>query len=204
MPQRFFLRYSLVLIVLAVCGATSGCYSPFAADRGALFGGATGAGVGALVGDAVGHPAAGALIGGGVGAITGGAIGQGIDQNRAANAALAAQINQQPPGGVTVDDVVSMTKAGVADELISSQIRSRGVARPITAQDVIVLQQQGVSPQAIQTMQSTPVPAPRVGPPVVGPGPYYGPPPPYYYPYPPPPYYYYPPPPVVGWRFSFR
>lgn len=136
-----------------------GCYSPYHADRGALFGGATGAGVGAIVGNAVGNTAAGALIGGGVGAVTGAAIGQGMDDIEARNrAAIAAHLGRQvPPGAVTVDDVMAMTQAGVSPDLIASHVRANGVARQLTSQDVILLHNSGVAPPVIQAMQHPPM-----------------------------------------------
>jgi len=191
MEHRF-----LVLRALCLLSATLavGCYSPYHADRGALFGGLTGAGVGALVGNAVGHTGAGAAIGAGVGALSGAAIGSGMDEIEARNAAhidaaMAAQ--QMPTGSVTIDDVMSMTKAGVDPELIASHIRTNGTVQPLSASDLILLQQQGVATSVIQAMQSSS--GPRVvaagGPPIVAAAP------PvvveeYYYPPPPPPYWY--------------
>jgi hypothetical protein len=177
-----------------------GCYSPYHADRGALFGGATGAGVGALVGNAVGNTAAGALIGGGVGALAGAAVGQGMDEIEARNrAAIEAQLGRQvAPGAVTVDEVIAMTKAGVHEDLITGHVRAHGVAAPLTAQDLIVLQNSGVPVPVIQAMQNPPQPVaqqPLSGPPLMAAPVVYGPP---VYPYP----VYYPPPPAVGFGFS--
>lgn len=191
MPGRFPAAIVAVVSLLSAAGAV-GCASPYHADRGALFGGVTGAGVGALVGNAVGNTAAGALIGGGVGAITGGAIGQGMDDVEARNRAeiAAAMGRQVQAGAVSVDDVIAMTKAGVHEDLIASHVRAHGVQRPLTPQDLIVLQNSGVSIPVIQAMQAMPMPqtqpvagAPAVvaGPPMVYPIAY---PAPYYYPAP--------------------
>jgi|SRR3990172_8639974 len=86
-----------------------------------------------------------------------------------------------------------MSRAGVDPRLITNYINTSGMAQPITAQDVIYLHQQGVSPDVIQAMQAPRVaqatPAVFVPPP---PGPVvveevvYGPPP-----YCPPPHYHY-------------
>lgn len=185
-------RRSLVLratILLAALPAV-GCYSPYHADRGALFGGLTGAGVGALVGNAVGNTGAGAAIGAGVGALSGAAIGSGMDEIEARNhaeieAALGAQV---PVGGVSIDDVLAMSKAGVDPELIASHVRTNGMLTPLNASDLILLQQQGVATPVIQAMQSSsgprviPASAPMVaGPPVIVEEHYYAPPPPYWY-----------------------
>jgi Glycine zipper len=185
-------RRSLVLraIVLAAATLAVGCYSPYHADRGALFGGLTGAGVGALVGNAVGNTGAGAAIGAGVGALSGAAIGSGLDEVEARNhaeleAALGAQV---PVGGVSIDDVLAMSKAGVDPELIASHIRANGMVAPLGASDLILLQQQGVATPVIQAMQSSAGPrvvasGPQVvaGPPVVVEEYYYAPSPPYWY-----------------------
>ena len=78
-----------------------------------------------------------------------------------------------------------MTRAGVAPELIMNHIHAHGMAAPLQASEIIMLQQQGVDPRVIATMQATPSPVagqPVVveggaPPPVVVEG-YYG---PYYY-----------------------
>jgi hypothetical protein len=201
MPDHVWRLATTAGLFLAAILSSVGCYSPYHADRGALFGGATGAGVGALVGNAVGNTAAGALIGGGVGAITGAAIGQGMDEIEARNrAAIEAQLGRQiAPGAVTVEDVIAMSRAGVHEELIAGHVRANGVARPLMAQDLIVLQNSGVPLSVIQTMQNPPqrvAQQPIPGQPVVVEERVYGPP---IYPYP---VYY--PPPAVGWGFSIR
>ena len=83
-----------------------------------------------------------------------------------------------------------------------NHIRAHGVAAPLQAGDLIVLQQSGVSSRVIQAMQAPPVvaagyPAPQAV--VAAPPPYWG--PGYGYPYPYPYPYYYRPwgPPRVGW-----
>jgi hypothetical protein len=174
--------------------ACTGCNSPYRADQGALFGGLTGAGLGALVGSASGNTGAGAAIGAGVGAISGAAVGGSLDEIEAANRAeIAARLGRPAPtGSVTIDDVIAMTRAGVAEEVIVTHIRNHGPASPPQAGDLITLQQQGVSPRVVQALQTAP---PQVAPPgvvVAEPYPvpapvYWG--PPYPYPYPPPYYY---------------
>lgn len=73
---------------LAVLAVVAGCSSPLTTrEKGALAGGAIGAGTGALIGSQVGHPGTGALIGAGVGAVSGAIIGdalQGAEQRAAA------------------------------------------------------------------------------------------------------------------------
>ena len=153
--SRYLVAFAPLMVLLA-----AGCQSPYHADRGALFGGLLGAGTGAIVGDALGNTGAGAAIGAGVGALTGAAIGQGMDEVEANNRAMiAAQLGREiRSGAVTFDDVVMMTQAGVDEELIVTHIRRNGMTRVPNAQDLISLQQQGVSVQVVKTMQEPPQP----------------------------------------------
>jgi hypothetical protein len=151
----------LVSLGLAVA-SLGGCCSPYHQDQGALFGGLLGAGTGAIVGSATGHAGAGAAIGAGVGALSGAAIGHGQDEIEARNRALIAQQlgRQVSAGAVRVDDVVAMTKSGVNEELIVNHIRAHGMIAPLQTNDLIVLQQQGISPRVVATMQACPPQAP--------------------------------------------
>lgn len=138
-----------------------GCQSPYYADRGAGVGALGGAGVGALVGNAVGNTAGGALIGAGVGALGGAMVGSAIDDVRAQNRAeIAAVLGRQvQAGAATPEEVIAMTRQGVAPALIQNYVRTSGMARPLTAQDVIVLHQNGVADDVIAVMQNPPQPA---------------------------------------------
>ena len=182
--------------LLAAITPLAGCASPYYADRGAALGGVTGAGVGALVGSSVRHPLAGALVGAGVGAISGAAVGTGLDQIEARNrAAIAATMGRPvPPGAVAINDVISMSEAGVSENVIINHIRYNGVQHPPQTGDLIALQRANVSPRVIEALQAPP--AQTVA----------APPPPAVYPPPPPPWgypvYYYPPPPPVGYGFG--
>jgi hypothetical protein len=182
------------LVCLSLVVFSFGCNSPYRSDQGALFGGLTGAGLGALVGSASGNTGAGAAIGAGVGALSGAAVGGSLDDIEAQNrAAIAARLGRPAPtGSVTIDDVIQMTRAGVAEDVIVTHIRNHGPAAPPQANDLIVLQQQGVSPRVVQAMQTaTPVAGPPPGVVVAQPYPvpapvYWGPgwgyyPPPYWY-----------------------
>jgi uncharacterized membrane protein len=155
-----FGRGALPLGCFLLLGSLAGCNSPYHADRGALAGGLGGAGVGALIGHATGHTGAGAAIGAGVGALTGAAVGGTMDDMEARNRAMIEQQmgRNVAPGAVTVVDVITMTEAGVAEELIVNHIRSHGMAAPLSSQDVIALQNSGVPTRAISAMQTTPPP----------------------------------------------
>lgn len=190
-------RRSLIAIVLLVPPLLAGgCASPYHADRGALAGGLTGAGVGALVGHSAGETAAGAVIGGAVGTLAGAAIGSEMDEMEARNRAMIeAQLGRQvATGAVTVDDVISMTRAGVSEDLIANHVRIHGVARPLQTADLIVLQNEHVSEAVVRAMQEPPVQQPVMvqaapaPPPVIVEEYPYGP-PVYYHAYPPPHYY---------------
>ena len=154
-------RSAYALILLAVGFAHVGRQSPFYADRGAGLGALGGAGVGAIVGNAVGNTAGGALIGAGVGALGGAAVGSAIDDVQAQNRAeIAAQMGRQVQvGAATMEEVVAMTRSGVSPHLIQNYVRTSGVARPVNAQDVIYLHQNGVPADTIAVMQSPPVQA---------------------------------------------
>jgi hypothetical protein len=189
--------------------AWGGCASPYAADRGALFGGLLGAGTGAVVGNALGSTGAGAAIGAGVGALSGAAIGSELDAQDARNRAeIEARLGRQvAAGAVTIDDVVAMTRSGVDEEVIVNHVRINGSAYPPQTADLIHLQNMGVSPRVIQAMQQPPMQRAvvREAPPVIVHeryyDPYWGPQPPYYY------HRHYhrhcgPPPPRVSWGVS--
>jgi hypothetical protein len=178
---------SLPLLLIVLATMSTGCQSPYHADQGALLGGLLGAGTGAVVGSAVGHPGAGAALGAGVGAISGAAIGSAQDEMEAKNRAMIAQQlgRQVAAGAVTPNEVIAMTRAGVNEELIVNHIRAHGTAAQLQSQDLINLQQQGISARVVATMQACP-PQPPVmvqeaaPPPVVVEGypyGYYGPPP---------------------------
>jgi Glycine zipper len=186
MMHRQMLWTALLPLLLTL---GTGCYSPYRADRGALVGGVGGAGVGALVGNAVGHPVVGALVGSGVGAVSGAAIGGAIDQSEANNRALIEARLGRPvaAGAVSVGDVINMTQAGVAENVMITHIQTHGMVGPLSAQDLITLKQFNVNPRVVQVMQVPPQAVARpviVGPvmpapvvysgPMVGPGGVYG------------------------------
>jgi hypothetical protein len=154
-------KASIAAALLPMLAASAGCRSPYYADRGAGVGALGGAGVGAIVGNAVGDTAAGALIGAGVGALGGAAVGGAIDDVQAQNRAeIAAQLGRQvQPGAATIEEVVTMSRSGVDPRLISNYVRTSGMARPLNANDVIYLHNNGVPTDVITVMQTPPTPA---------------------------------------------
>ncbi len=139
----------------------TGCQSTFNTDRGALFGGATGAVLGGIVGHQFHNTAAGAVIGAGAGALTGAVVGNKIDEGEARNRArIAARIGHPVgPGGVSIEDAIAMTKAGVDEQVIVSHVNNNGVIRPLNTADITYLTQNGVSSRVIQAMQNPACPA---------------------------------------------
>jgi hypothetical protein len=99
---------------------------------------------------------------------------------------------------VTVADVEALTKAGMGDDVIISQIRTSGAAYRLNAADIIDLHNAGVSNRVIQYMINSPAQAPVAQTVVAAPPPA----PPYYYPNPYPyPWWFWPP---VSFAFHFR
>ncbi|HXH83320.1 MAG TPA: glycine zipper domain-containing protein [Candidatus Tectomicrobia bacterium] len=83
-----------MVLTLTVATLAVGCSAPLTTrEKGAIVGGAVGAGTGAIVGSQVGHTGAGAAIGAGVGIVSGAIIGDAIQ----ANEQKAAQSPPPPP-----------------------------------------------------------------------------------------------------------
>jgi hypothetical protein len=172
------------LTILCLISTLPGCRSPYYADRGAVMGGLTGAGVGAAIGNANGNTGAGAVVGSAFGALTGALVGNEMDIMQAENQAMIDQrLAERSAGAATMGDVVSMTRAGLSDDVISNHIRTRGVASPPSTTDLIALKDAGVSDHVIRSMQEMgAVPPPLPARPVIvedryiaHPAPYYGP-----------------------------
>ena len=74
--------------LVSLAAFLGGCATPLTVrEKGALAGGALGAGAGAIIGNQVGHQGKGALIGGALGALGGGLVGDQMEgQNQRQNA----------------------------------------------------------------------------------------------------------------------
>jgi uncharacterized protein YcfJ len=153
----------LASCLLGAMIALLGCETPEGrTDRtasGALAGGALGAGTGAIIGSATGHAGQGALIGGALGAVTGGIIGQSIDQSQRdrlqeESPQTLQRVTQGQP--LTLADVKALTKAGISDEVIISQIRNSRTAYRLSTAEIIELKEAGVSNKVIDYMINTP------------------------------------------------
>jgi len=154
------------LVVVGCIGLTlitAGCETPEGrpdyTSSGLLGGAAIGAGTGAIIGGQSGHAGGGAAIGGLVGALAGGLIGSSMDQQQ--REALSRQspqtlqrVDQGQPLGLA--DIKALTKSGVSDEVIISQIRQSRVAYRLTTAEIIDLKDAGVSEKVIDFMINTP------------------------------------------------
>ena len=145
----------VITLVLAGCETPEGRQDRTA--TGALTGAAIGAGSGAIIGGR--HAGEGALIGGAIGALTGGVIGHGMDDvareriERESPQTLR-RIDQGQPLGLA--DIKALSKAGVSDEVIISQIRNSRVVYRLSTAEIIDLNDSGVSQRVIDFMINTP------------------------------------------------
>ena len=99
-----------ITVVVGLAVAIVGCSTPLTTrEKGALAGGAIGAGAGAAIGSQTGHAGTGALIGAGLGAVSGAVIGdaiQGTEQKQAAAAAPPPPVPQAAPTPLPPQPVV--------------------------------------------------------------------------------------------------
>lgn len=179
-----------IFVVLVIFLNVSPCCAQRYTRQGAVVGGATGAVIGGLIGKQTDKTTGGALIGGAVGALAGGVMGNKYDtdlarQRYAHQQSLYAQQQyytqhysqpqQVAQSGVSIADVISLSRSGVSDAVIISQVQSRGVQRRLEVSDIISLHQQGVSDSVISAMQNAPlvnqVSTIRAGQPIVVPQP---------------------------------
>lgn len=206
----FFSRRQMGLVVLLAIAVTFCCPNLGRAqwqtsEKGTLVGAAAGGAIGSAIGKKSGNPITGAILGAIGGGVVGNAIGEDVEQRRAYQQRnLYAQPAYQtyPAGnypvqnsGVTLDQVVTLTRSGLSDEVIISHVESNGFHQTLSANDLIILKNNGVSDRVIaalqrpQRMASPAVQAPTtiVRPPVVVeevhvvPGWYHRPPRPVYY-----------------------
>ncbi len=139
------------LLLLLQCG----CTGMNNTQQGAVSGGLLGAGAGALIGGATRHAGAGALIGGLAGSVVGSAIGNDRDRAedrqhaRAIAAANAAARNQ-----MRLEDIVHMAQRRTPDDIIIRQIDQTNSIFALTTNEILYLQDNGVSSNVISFMQS--------------------------------------------------
>ncbi len=135
-------------------------------NKGLTIGALMGALTGAAIGEHNDEPLAGAAIGTAVGALAGAAIGDSVDNDAARQQAYRQrQLDYQLAQAATMDQVISMSQAGLSDSVIVTHVQTHGVAYRLQPTDLIVLKQAGVSDPVIRAMQTarlatTPPPAP--------------------------------------------
>src|SRR5688500_85273 len=158
------LRFGILGLLGLVTAAGTGCSSMNNTERGALGGGVFGGALGTAVGAATGRPLAGAAIGAAAGTATGALIGNGVDKEEKrdreiaqAHALADAQAQAQRVG---IADVIGLSQAGQSDTVIINQIRNTRSTFQLTASDLDMLKNAGVSQRVIAEMQaSRPSPA---------------------------------------------
>jgi len=157
--KKILMRAAGVSVLIALAG----CQTPEGdTDRtatGALAGAAIGAGSGAIIGSQRGNAGPGALIGGAIGALAGGLIGNAMDQQQRETLSRTSpqtlqRVEQGAPLGLA--DVKALSKAGLSDEVIISQIRSSRTAYRLTTAEIIDLKDAGVSQRVIDFLINTP------------------------------------------------
>jgi hypothetical protein len=90
------------------------------------------------------------------------------------------RVRQVKPAGISAEEVVRLTKAGLSDSVVLEKIKSEGVAARPSAEQVVSLKNDGVSEAVVGAMLTAPVVEERTVE-VVYDYPYYS--YPYYYPY---------------------
>lgn len=169
-PRRF--GCAVVALACVVGGSVVPVQAQNNTQRGATFGGITGAIAGAIIGENSDKAGAGAAIGGAVGIVAGGLLGNASDKDVAYRNQQYAQQRQYqtqqqmattyavqpaPTGTVSYSDVVAMSRSGVSQNVILNQIATRGVQRQPAVSDIISLHEQGVSDNVIAAMQQAPL-----------------------------------------------
>jgi outer membrane lipoprotein SlyB len=143
--KRLWLLAGICTVLFCSCESKTG--------TGVLVGGALGAGTGAIIGGGEG-----ALIGGAVGVIAGGLVGAALDaQDRKIMQQKSPQTLQKLDRGdhLSIDDVKEMSKNGLSDSVIISQIEATGTRFELSPEEIIDLKNSGVSQKVINYMIQT-------------------------------------------------
>lgn len=175
MTRKFLAGLSILLVAQAAAVAQQ----PQGTRNGAVLGGVSGAVIGGIIGKQNDEIPEGALIGGAVGAVAGGLLGHAHDQRQRSYqqpqyAPPPPQYHRHPSNyntyrtvpsrttvvttpGVTVADVLAMTRNGVGESVIINHIYTKGLQRRIDTNEIISLHQQGVPENVINAMQQAPL-----------------------------------------------
>lgn len=149
------MKFRMLIVFAALTSLISaGCVSGPGARTGTAFGGLSGALVGAAAGANRGKSLEGAAIGALAGSALGGAIGNAADRDN--DRWMANQVAYEQDiraRSVSMDQVIQMTQSGLGDQVITNQIRTQGVAAPLSTNDLVMLKQSGVSDNVISAWQ---------------------------------------------------
>jgi hypothetical protein len=144
-------------VAVAVC--LGGCQSTgpnraLGTAFGGMAGGLTGAAIGTQEGKAPEGALFGALTGMAAGSAVGGALDNQVERDRmdAQQAANEANLN-----AISFEQVIQMTRSGLSDDIVASQIYNQGVVRKPTFGDLMMLKNNGVSDATIYALQNAPV-----------------------------------------------
>ena len=114
------------LFIILYCGVVitvSGCTANSHAERGTAVGGATGAVAGTMIGAQSGNAGKGAVIGTMAGMVAGNLIGQDMDQQEIAREKYYTEAYaRERENAVSIAQLIEMSEAGVADEVIIAKI----------------------------------------------------------------------------------
>ena len=143
---------SVTLIFAVIVTLLAGCESK--AGTGAI----AGAGLGAASGALITGTGGGALIGGAIGAAGGALIGAALDDTdrRSMEQHSPRTLKKIDRGEkLSIDDVKKMSKAGLSDNVIISQIQTTNSVFYLSTADIIDLKNSGVSQRVIDYMIQT-------------------------------------------------
>ncbi len=151
-------RLKWMVALPALCVFTAGCQNMNNTEKGAVVGGAGGAGLGAIIGHQTGNRDLGALIGGGAGALMGGAMGKAKDnaeerdmyQKHASQMEATRKFEQH---AMNNHDVVQYAQSNMSDQFIIDEIKRRGGKFDMSTEGMIGLHENGVSEHVLKTMQ---------------------------------------------------
>lgn len=158
-PHRKLVGSMAVLLGLA------GCANMNATQKGAVIGGAGGAGLGAVIGHQFGSSGAGAVIGGLAGTAAGALGGNMKDEADRRDAWRQQAIYERQRAeneryrriadakAISNSDIITMTQANVPDSVIVRSIQERGGRFDTSPQGLITLGNNGVSSTVMQVMQ---------------------------------------------------
>ena len=147
----------LCLLLLSV-----GCSNMKPAELGTSHGAIVGAVTGATLGNQYDNPLGGAIVGATGGAIAGNLIGQTMENRqtayeqkfRADQQLSRERIKRRIQNAITIEDVIKLAAADVSDDVIINEIEVKGIAFPLTTDQIIHLSDENVSSNVIKAYQA--------------------------------------------------